>query len=282
MFSRLREHVGTAGLVVAIVALVAALGGGAYAATGGSGGGKATASAKGKQGPRGKTGKTGPAGPAGPAGATGPAGPTGPAGAKGDTGAPGSNGAPGAAGTSVTSTVEAKGANCAEGGSKFVAGASTTYACHGKEGEEGEPGILHPGETLPSEATETGTFFVKGENKEFQTAPIGWSIPLSSADAAKITGDKIHVVGTNGEGTCDGTAKAPTAPAGELCLYEWGGEGQVFTQGFLVVEMAPLNPGAGEFPACCGVSTAGALIYSEETPWATGSWVQGSFAITAP
>ena len=44
--SRLREHLGTAGLVVAIVALVAALAGGAIAANGGSGDGKATASAK--------------------------------------------------------------------------------------------------------------------------------------------------------------------------------------------------------------------------------------------
>ncbi|HEX4668997.1 MAG TPA: hypothetical protein VH275_03365 [Solirubrobacterales bacterium] len=283
MSSRLREHFGTAGLVVAIVALVAALGGGAYAATGGSGG-HATASAKqGKQGKQGKPGKTGPAGPAGPAGATGPAGP---AGAKGDTGAAGTNGTNGIngsngtspTGTSFTGSKTVGSVTCTEGGTEYK-GATTNLVCNGKEGEEGSPWTV--GGTLPSEATETGTFFVKGEHKTSQTAPIGWSIPLSPADAAQITQAKIHVVGANGGGTCDGTAEAPTAPAGELCLYEWGGEGQPFTQGFSVVEMGPLDPEAGEFPGF-GVSTAGALIYSEEAEWATSSWVQGSFAITAP
>jgi len=89
MLSRLREHLGTAGLIVAVVALVAALAGGAIAATGG---GKATTSAKGKPGPRGKTGKTGPAGPQGPAGAAGAKGDAGAAGANGSNGSNGANG----------------------------------------------------------------------------------------------------------------------------------------------------------------------------------------------
>ena len=278
MFSTLRTRFGIPG-VISVIALVFAMFGGAYAASNSSGGGKATASAKGKPGPRGKTGKRGPAGPQGPAG------PAGPAGAKGGTGAPGSNGtngAPGANGTSVTSEefgVGGKDGKCVGvGGSKFAAAASTTYACNGKEGE---PGVLHPGETLQSGATETGTFSVKGENKALQTVPIGWSIPLSTTAAAEITEAKIHVVGANGGATCEGTAKAPTAPEGELCVYKAIGEGQPFTLGFLITEMGPLNPEAGEFPAG-GVSTAGALIYSEELNWATDSWVQGSFAITAP
>jgi hypothetical protein len=92
MLTRLRTHLGTAGLLVAIVALIAALAGGAYAA-GGSSSGKATASAKGKKGPRGPKGDTGPAGPAGPAG---------PQGAKGDTGAAGANGKDGTNGAKGT------------------------------------------------------------------------------------------------------------------------------------------------------------------------------------
>ena len=290
MLSRLREHLGSAGLVVAIVALVAALAGGAIAANGGSDG-KATASAKGKPGPRGKTGKTGPQGPAGPAG---PAGPQGPAGAKGDTGAAGSNGAPGADGKSVTGEPIAAGGACGAGvtGVKYTLNATSTNVCNGKQGAQGEAGDQGEkgekgdpwsvGGTLPSGATETGTFFFRGENKEGQTAPFGWPIPLSVADAAAISPEEdIHVVDADGAGTCTGTSKNPTAPPGELCFYKALGAGTLFTGAFPVIELAHFNVEAEEF-STPGISPAGGLIYSEESTWSTSSWVQGSFAITAP
>jgi hypothetical protein len=129
MLSSLRTRFGIPG-VISVIALVFAMLGGAYAASNNSGAGKATASAKGPRGPRGKTGPAGPAGPAGPQGS---------AGAKGDTGAKGDKGDPGNNGTGVTNSAEPKGANCTEGGTKFV-GTATTYACTGAKGTNGNPG----------------------------------------------------------------------------------------------------------------------------------------------
>jgi hypothetical protein len=272
MFSRLREHFGTAGLVVAIVALVAALGGGAYAATGGSAGGKATASAKGKQGPRGKTGKAGPAGPAGPAGATGPAGPQGPAGAKGDAGAPGSPGAPGAPGTSVTVSA-ASGGECEAGGIKVTSASPVAKVCNGKEGE---PGILHPGETLPEEATETGTyaFFANGESIQLGDT-ISFSIPLSEADAEAITVEAF--AGPAGNATCTGTVSVPTAPAGSICFYE---NADSNLNGVNIEVASPANKRYSGVSEPGVVGTSGALLFGEEL--IAGQRNFGSFAVTAP
>ena len=273
MFSTLRTRFGIPG-VISVIALVFAMFGGAYAASNSSNSGKATASAKakGKPGPRGKTGKTGPAGPQGPAG------PAGPAGAKGDAGAAGSNGTNGKDGTDGTSVVAsnlAEGtANCeGRAGSKFVTGATTTFACNGKDGAGGGGGFPA---TLPSGATETGSFYFKGDSTEGQTTPIDWSIPLSPADAAAITESHIHVVGSEGGGVCAGNSREPAAPAGELCFYKAEGAGGIFTSGsFEVREMAPIAESAA------GVSTGGALIYFESSQPPT-TWVEGSFAITAP
>lgn len=143
MFSTLRTRFGIPG-VISVMALVLAMFGGAYAAQS-SNSGKATASAKAKKGPPG---------------------PKGPAGAKGDTGAQGLQGTPGTGGkdgTSVVAGAEPSGtANCeGRGGSKFVTGATTTYACNGKEGGSGA-GTLAPG------ATETGVYSFISNGEELQ------------------------------------------------------------------------------------------------------------------
>ena len=127
-------------------------------------------------GPVGPAGPAGPQGPTGADGAPGPAGATGEPGAKGDpgpagadgtdgvngvngvpgvdgrdgapgadgtdgtngvNGAPGADGAPGVDGVSVASAAEPSGANCADGGSRFTAGASVTFACNGADGADG-------------------------------------------------------------------------------------------------------------------------------------------------
>jgi hypothetical protein len=251
MFSRLREHFGTAGLVVAIVALIAALAGGAVAATGGSSDGKATASAKrGKPGPPGKTGKTGPQGPAGPAGPQGPAGAPGP---KGDTGAPGSNGAPGAPG--------AKGATGPTGPT-------------GPEGEAGEPGVLHPGETLPSEATETGAWRFLSNGESSQYVPISFPIPLSVAGAEGITPISVKD-GVLTDPECPGTVMDPQAEPGVLCIYvapAAAGTGGMFGLPAIVYEPDFEGEGAGP---------SGAFLFYEEVEL-VGAHASGSFAITAP
>jgi collagen triple helix repeat protein len=199
-------------LMISIGALLFAMTGGAWA-TVSSGGGNATASAKkgppGPRGPRGKPGKVG---------ATGPQGPAGPAGAKGDVGAQGAEGKQGKDGTSVVSSSEPKGANCKEGGSKFVAGASTTYACNGSPWTAGG--------TLPKDATETGAFGPSKETLgpgliepgETIVDSIGFTIPLVSAP------EFIFVPGTaSGYGSATGCAGVvggiPKAASGKFCVY---------------------------------------------------------------
>lgn len=97
MFHRVRQQVGTAGLIVAVVALVAALAGGAYAASGGLSGkqkkqvkhiakneskkwSKKYSKQFGKQGAKGETGAQGPKGDTGAQGPKGENGATGEAG----------------------------------------------------------------------------------------------------------------------------------------------------------------------------------------------------------
>src|SRR6185295_6319152 len=93
-------------------------------------------------GPTGATGLAGPPGPTGPMGAQGPVGAIGPTGSVGPTGAPGAVGPTGSqggqgpigptgpAGTSVVAMSIAPGAECPTGGSLFVTGGVTTYACN--------------------------------------------------------------------------------------------------------------------------------------------------------
>jgi len=303
MLSRLREHLGSAGLIVAIVALVAALGGGAYAASGGSGGGKATASAKGKQGPRGKTGKTGPAGPAGPAG---PQGPAGPAGAKGDTGAAGSNGTNGTDGSDGVSVASeeftgTKDGKCAgRGGSKFVAANGNTYACNGKEGSP-----WTAGGTLPPEETETGTWAfgpVEAPQLPFNEPtrmPLSFPIPLE----APLSGSQVHFINAAGKETigvaedpeteqlevteqlqpaCPGSAAAPAADPGHLCVYA----AAVLSTGFpggagpaAAVLGAAFNPALAEGFAK-GAATTGADLGISLVKKGAKGW--GTWAVTAP
>jgi hypothetical protein len=246
MLERLRNQIGTAGLVVAIVALVAAMSGGAYAASGGSGGGKATASAKGKQGKQGKPGKTGPAGPAGP---QGPAGPAGPAGPKGETGAAGTNG---------------------------------TNGKNGANGEPGEPGSpWTAGGTLPSEATEAGTYSISSETGSgvfvgYASGDISFTIPL----AAKLSASNvIYVKGGAGAApsNCENSEHAgaasvenPEAKPGFLCVFA-GMHGNISEE-----EMIISNPASGAE----GANKAGAVLF--ELPTEKEALGAGTWAVTAP
>jgi hypothetical protein len=217
MFSTLRNRFGIPG-VISVIALVFAMFGGAYAASNSSGGGKATASAKAKQGPRGKTGKTGPAGPAGPAGPVGPAGAKGDAGTAGSNGTNGTNGAPGQSVSASAAPPEP--AHCEEGGSKFVVGASTTYACNGANGADGSPWTLNG--KLPVGSTETGNFALGSESGTgiafgYAFDAISFNVPLQTGlDATHA----IYVSASGGNPTCTGSSGNPIAPSGYLCVYE--------------------------------------------------------------
>ncbi len=283
MFSTLRTRFGIPG-VISVMALVFAMFGGAYAASNSSGGGKATASAKAKQGPRGKTGKAGPAGPAGPAGAQGPKGDTGPEGPEGEKGKTGNNGTIGVSGTdgtSVTNTTEPGGANCTEGGTKLV-GTSTTYACNGVKGDEGSPWTA--GGTLPSGKTETGAWSADGlinspepgEVINSQTfAPIPFAIPL----AAPLGEADVHYVNEAGlEGgapstKCTGTAAAPTAASGNLCIYSATEANVTTSNEFIVKASSNVELGA---------ATAGSALLVLATSSEFEGFAYGTWAVTAP
>lgn len=267
MFSRLREHLGTAGLIVAIVALVAALGGAAIAANGGSGE-KATASAKkkarkGPQGPKGATGPQGPQGPAGANGKDGVSGLDGEEGAKGQDGKAGKNGA-----TVVNSEFSGAQGPCAAGGTELAGSTGTTYACNGKKGADGAAGPKGDpwtaGGTLPSGSTETGGWFVNSYNipntyftESFQLvrglSATAISFPIPLAAAIPNTNVQVNPVGfpleaSSGEEKehCPGDVADPQAKNGFLCVYttevsavdQEGNSGELFGGGPTVSQLA--------------------------------------------
>lgn len=266
----IREPFGTAGLVVACLALVLATTGAAFAAGGLTKSQekqiKKIVSAEVKKHP----------GPAGPAGAVGPAGPkgdTGAAGKDGTNGTPGANGTSGASGKSVK-LVNSAPPTCTEGGFTYeVEGSGTkNEVCNG---EPGEPGAIHPGETLPSEATETGTFWFEAHGSSVrESAPISFPIPLAPADAAAIT---VHIWNEEAtphdpSGKCTGTPLEPKADPGNICFY-------IPTTGHLgmgLEEGEIRKPGFSK-----GVGSSGAFIsFAEGLP--RERYVSGAWAITAP
>jgi hypothetical protein len=264
MFSALRRrlHVSPTAMI-ATLALVFAMTGGAYAAK------KylitstrqispaVLKSLKGKAGPAGAQGLAGPAGPQGAAGT---------AGAKGETGAAGLRGADGKEGPT---------------GKEGPAG---------KTGKEGSPWMA--GGTLPSGKTETGAWTVGKSTAEqageLILVPISFPIPLS----AGLTSDpepaksRVHFVNKSGEELnftteklepstdCSGTAEAPTAPAGNLCIYLGFAEGPVSPVGSASVFI--FQAGGGQV----GASTAGAAMgFLVE---GAGASAYGTWAVTAP
>lgn len=225
MFSRIHSKLGTAGLVVAIVALVAALSGAAIAANGGlTGKQKKEVKNIAKQ-------------YAGKKGATGAAGPAGPAGAKGDTGAAGANGKDGAPG--------AKGEE-------------------GEEGPEGPPGpfptVLESGKTLTGHWS-TPPVFAGGS---LVTINISYQFPLA-ANAEPVFLKKDNETAFYGEESdCTGTAAAPTAAPGTLCIYTAQENG---------IALAP----TGE-----GISENSKYGYNTYVGMSSPGGFSGSWAVLAP
>jgi hypothetical protein len=269
MFSAIRKrmHVSPA-TMIASLALVFAMSGGAYAAS------KYVITSSKQIKPsvlKSLQGKAGPAGPAGPAGAAGVGaagaqgaqgaqGPQGPAGTNGEKG---EKGATGTTGTSVTSKeVKIGEAACnKEGGSEFTAGASKTTACNGKTGFT---------ETLPSGSTEKGAWGTTpyaATAGEIAIDTISFGIPLATAPEPHYL-----KVGETLSGHCTGTAEAPTAVAGNLCVYA-GIEAPNREQLAIV--------SAGNGSAAPGAGKTGALILVSST---NGGEAQfwGTWAVTAP
>lgn len=237
MLSFMRNRFGVPG-VISVVALVFAMLGGAYAANKSESSGPKASAAKGKRGPKGPRGATGPAGPQG---LPGPAGPQGPAGAAGTAGK------------------------------------------EGPQGKPGEPGPLL--ESLPAGETLMGSWGVGGSlgaeegpgralvQVSFQfpvsPAPVVYYIQVGNTFAAKIpqTGAVTFPTPEELEAACPGTAAAPKAAAGNLCIYAT----EEAEANFTAIDFLP----AGLAEKISRATTLGAVVplrVQSELGYARGSW----------
>jgi collagen triple helix repeat protein len=234
MLSRIREQLGSAGLVVAVIALIAALAGGAYAASGGlSGKQKKQVEAIAKK-YAGKPGAPGVAGPQGPAGLQGAAGAAGKDGTNGKDGKDGTNG------KSVLVTDADEVTQCVDVGGVMVEeegnSASAEEVCNGPEGPEGPEGKpWTAGGVLPVGAVETGVWALNGTEADTAGAYASLSFFLPMENNVKAANVHVGEAGSGepftSAGICpseafQGSAAEPptSAKAGHLCVYLNGAE----------------------------------------------------------
>jgi collagen triple helix repeat protein len=265
--------------VTVTIALVFAMAGGAYAAKRYVITSTKQISPKVIKALKGKNGKPGSTGPIGPAGLVGPQGP------KGEAGGPGKDGAPGTDGQSVSAKeVKTTEAACTKlGGSSFTVGATTTFACNGKEGKEGPAGPEGVCSTancvLPKGVTETGTWMIRGTNGgegEFKITNISFSIPLKAPITNSSNVGFTPVGGSSTSSDCVGSVEKPEAAEGSLCIYE--GEAAVVHKGGLA-EPTILNFTGG----FSETNTTGALlVMTTKEPVTAGEEVsaEGTWAVT--
>jgi hypothetical protein len=205
-------------------------------------------------------GKAGAQGQAGPQGSPGPAGKEGPPGKTGPAGKAGEAGAPGVAGRSVVAST-ASGGECKEGGTKLEVEGSgkPSHVCNG------EKGVIHPGETLAPEASETGTWamYTGPEPGAIVVSPISFTIPLANPVAEGNL--KMEPPGYSGTETgCPGTAEDAKAEPGFLCVYTTANPEYEQSNGELAI------------PSVGGGSVDGAVVNwvfdAPEKSYAYGTW----------
>lgn len=206
------------------------------------------------------------------------------------------NGTDGTNGESVTSkqfkggeeTMVTGGEPCkTHGGSEFIAAKGTvTYACNGEEGSGGSgPGKGGLPKTLAEGETETGTWGVKfpastAAESFVETSLFSFPIPL----AAKL-GQASFVYVTLAEQSakgpetthCKGSAEAPTAEPGFLCIYAGEVEAPAGREPFITNIYPPGSTGGAE-----GVGRAGAKALAEYPGGSTNeaAEVLGAWAVT--
>jgi hypothetical protein len=260
MLARIRRRATYANVAMTL-ALVFAMTGGAYAAK------KYLITSTKQISPKVLKQLTGPRGATGAAGPQGPQGAQGPAGAKGENGAPGSNGTNGTDGVSVASKafVGTKG-SCKVGGSEFIAGSSTTYACNGEQGPEGTFG----GQLLPSGKTLTGTYAAETFS-EAGVPTLGFGKAVTGVSfALPVAGEPaVHYIkkGETLPAGCTGSINEPGAEVGEnkegnLCVFAENEE-NLFGKASFVLRGSPT--------ANVGFEVAG-LAAAKGNVYLSGTW----------
>jgi hypothetical protein len=214
--SRIREQFSTSALILSVIAIVLAATGATYAATN-------SGSALKQKVVKGPAGKRGPKGAPGAPGAQGPKGDTGSQGAQGPQGNPGGPGSPGANGKdAVVTPIDLGDPKCpgSVGGAtvevKETSGTAVDI-CNGVKGEKGEKGEKgKDGEiptTLEPNKTEQGTWSLNASGGGEKIITINFPYPLKE----ELGGPEVHF---NDPAACTGGVTAPTAPAGNLCVYQ--------------------------------------------------------------
>ena len=175
-------------------------------------------------------------GPQGPAGLTGAQGAAGAAGTNGTPGVAGANGTPGTAGTNglagapgVTGANGTPGAAGTNGlaGAPGVAGANGTPGVAGTNGVDGTNGTngargFSAWDTIPTGVTVTGTI-----TYDSHLSGNAWNdivtVDLPGVAPVALTLADVNFDANSGaldaDATCTGTAAAPTAPPGKVCIY---------------------------------------------------------------
>ena len=156
-------------------------------------------------------------------------------------------------------------------GPKGVPGVAGAKGQDGADGADGEDFTLAT--RLPSGQTETGIYSAWGGGElNYVEDSVNFRIPLSAAiPAANVHYDDDG--GADPHASCPGTALAPAADPGHLCLYE-SNRGNVTYESIF-------RPDTGEDGAAAlGFSiyfTAGAGESGDASAWSYGTW-----AVTAP
>jgi hypothetical protein len=139
---------------------------------------------------------------------------------RGDTGAAGAVGIHGTQGLAGKEGADGKEGPVGSQGPAGKEGAPGKEGPSGKEGAPGSAGPLLP--TLPSGKTLKGTFGGSGavvtESNNAVELSISYPIPIAASPAAEVIPP-----GGSPTASCPGSAAAPSAAAGHLCLYVDGG-----------------------------------------------------------
>ena len=114
-------------------------------------------------------------------------------GPKGDTGAPGSKGDPGTNGTNGT---------------------------NGGKGDQGPRGFS-AWDTIPSGQTVRGSQAIEEPSAAAATAQYQYTVALPALAPVGLTNSTVNFAtgGADNDAECTGSAAAPTAPAGKVCIY---------------------------------------------------------------